>query len=162
MQDGYTGTANITITVDNMIGGPKFSNPSANNYSLLAGSPCVDAGNNTYLSYDDMIDLAGNPRIYNNVVDMGAYECFLDNVSIAEIVYGKSVRLYPSPTKGELTIEGEELRINRMEIVDVSGKTIYRFNKLTNQINVSALSRGIYFVKIETDKGIVTRKFVKE
>jgi hypothetical protein len=33
---------------------------------------------------------------------------------------------------------------------------------LRNQINVLALSQGIYFVKIETDKGIVTEKFVKE
>jgi hypothetical protein len=54
------------------------------------------------------------------------------------------------------------LTINQVEIVDLSGKVIYRFNGLRNQINVSALSHGIYFVKIGTDKGTVTKKFVKE
>jgi len=29
-------------------------------------------------------------------------------------------------------------------------------------INVSSLPQGIYFIKIQTDKGIITREFVKE
>ena len=45
-------------------------------YSLSFNSPCIDAGT---LSFPPNIelpgtDLAGNPRIYNGFVDMGAYE----------------------------------------------------------------------------------------
>ena len=64
--------------------------------------------------------------------------------------------------KDLLRIENGELGINRIEIVDLSGKWIYQFNSLRNQINISALPQGIYFVKLETDKGTVTKKFVKE
>jgi uncharacterized repeat protein (TIGR02543 family) len=72
------------------------------------------------------------------------------------------IEIYPNPVKDVLRIENSELRIKRVEIIDLFGKVIYQFNNLRNQINVSALSQGIYFVKLETDKGIVTKKFVKE
>ena len=39
---------------------------------LAAGSPGIDAGNNSWVS--GATDLAGNPRIANGTVDMGAYE----------------------------------------------------------------------------------------
>ncbi len=42
------------------------------NLRLLAGSPCIDAGDNGVVSVQT--DLAGNPRIVNGIVDMGAYE----------------------------------------------------------------------------------------
>jgi len=45
------------------------------NYRLRFNSPAVDAGNN--LSVIVATDLAGNPRIMNGAVDMGAYEAFL-------------------------------------------------------------------------------------
>ena len=43
------------------------------NYRLTPGSPCVDSGNNSAPGLP-LIDLAGDPRIHNGVVDMGAYE----------------------------------------------------------------------------------------
>ena len=42
---------------------------------LLPGSPCIDAGTNAGLPPSVTVDLAGNPRIINGTVDMGAYEC---------------------------------------------------------------------------------------
>ena len=53
-------------------------------------------------------------------------------------------------------IESGDLTIKQVEILDITGKIV------GNSSNVSALSQGIYFVRIETDKGIITEKFVKE
>jgi hypothetical protein len=63
---GRTDSGNITNA-------PAFVNPAANNYRLLAGSPCINAGNNA--DAQCATDLDGNPRIIGGVVDMGAYEC---------------------------------------------------------------------------------------
>ncbi len=74
-------------------------------------------------------------------------------------------RLYPNPVKDELNIaigDDSQLQINRIAIVDLSGKTIQQIDGLQRQINVSALTKGIYFLRVETDKGIVAEKFVKE
>jgi uncharacterized repeat protein (TIGR02543 family) len=80
---------------------------------------------------------------------------------IAEIERG-DLKIYPNIVEDVLQIEVGALAINRIEIVSLFGESIYRFNTLKNQLNVSALPQGIYFVKIETEKGIVTKKFVKK
>lgn len=46
---------------------------SSGNYSLIHGSPAVNAGSNSFLPAGDTLDLAGNPRKYGTA-DMGAYE----------------------------------------------------------------------------------------
>jgi hypothetical protein len=58
---------------------PKFVSASA--YRLDAGSPAIDKGNNGYYKSEEnpdlsdvTTDLAGNPRIQNCTVDLGAYE----------------------------------------------------------------------------------------
>ena len=63
---------------------PLFASPSAGagmgydgttaNWRLQAGSPCINSGSNATVPADIDTDLAGNPRINNGVVDMGAYE----------------------------------------------------------------------------------------
>ncbi|MDR1729055.1 MAG: T9SS type A sorting domain-containing protein [Prevotellaceae bacterium] len=214
---------------------PLFVNAAESDFRLRAGSPCINAGDNSFFNAgqtpdlsDITTDLGGNLRILGTI-DLGAYECRFHTVTFAgeEINIGSQsiehnnfantvdsperanhsfdgwftdngvfenewnfetdlvtqdttlwakwsstvgimktesadIKIYPNPVKTELKIESGKLRINRMEVSDISGKTIYYFNDFRNQVNVSALSQGIYFVKIETDEGIITKKFVKE
>ena len=54
---------------------PSFRNPAAGDYTLRPGSPCRNAGSNAALgALTDAIDLAGNPRLFGKVIDMGCYE----------------------------------------------------------------------------------------
>ena len=73
-----------------------------------------------------------------------------------------NIAIYPNPVKDVLIIENGELKIENVEIYDGSGRKIVNYSLSTNQINVSALPQGIYFVKLEMEKGTVTKKFVKE
>ena len=61
---GYGGTGNID-------GDPLFADPDMR---LSPGSPCIDAGDNSSVPKAVTTDLDGNPRIINNVVDMGVFE----------------------------------------------------------------------------------------
>jgi predicted outer membrane repeat protein len=45
-------------------------------YHLLAGSPCIDAGDPNYVPEPNEMDLDGNPRVIGGRIDMGAYEFF--------------------------------------------------------------------------------------
>ena len=63
---GIGGTGNISAD-------PLFTGPGAGDYTLTADSPCKDAGTNSAVD-PASTDLAGNPRIANGTVDMGAYE----------------------------------------------------------------------------------------
>ena len=54
-----------------------------------------------------------------------------------------------------------DINIETIEIIDAFGKTIEVFAPSTNSINISDLTNGIYFLKIQTDKGFVSKMFLK-
>ena len=56
----------------NIVADPKFIDPMNGDYRLASDSPCIDGGDNSYVSDDT--DLDGNARIVNDVVDVGCYE----------------------------------------------------------------------------------------
>lgn len=64
--NGLTGSANIE---DN----PLFKDVARGDYRLKNDSPCINAGTNQ-LWMAGTVDLAGQPRILNKLVDIGAYE----------------------------------------------------------------------------------------
>ena len=53
---------------------PDTAPTKAGDLSVKFGSPIVDAGDNTAIPPGVTVDLAGNTRIYNAIVDLGAYE----------------------------------------------------------------------------------------
>ena len=55
--------------------------------------------------------------------------------------------------------------VQTVEVIDVYGKIVRTDvganNDSPTQINVSGLAAGMYFVRVTTDKGAVTKPFVK-
>ncbi len=56
----------------NIASDPSFVDAANGDLRLYVGSPAIDVGNNTANS--ETLDLAGNARIQNTTIDMGAYE----------------------------------------------------------------------------------------
>jgi PKD repeat protein len=87
-------------------------------------------------------------------------------VAITDISTG-SIVIYPNPTGGQLKIENGELKIENVDVYDVFGRNVLShqlstFNfQLSTQIDISSLPSGVYFVRIKTEEGIVTKKMVK-
>jgi hypothetical protein len=73
-----------------------------------------------------------------------------------------TLRIYPNPIGDMLYIESENLQIKRISIVDFLGRVVQQHNPQNNYINVSALSQGIYVLRIETNNEIITQKIIKE
>ena len=73
------------------------------------------------------------------------------------------LRVFPNPTNGQLKIENGELKIENVEIYDVHGRKIVNCQLSTvNSINISHLSRGTYFLKMQTASGELVQKLIKE
>jgi hypothetical protein len=61
-----------TNGVGNITNAPLFVAAPNGNFRLQPNSPCINAGNNGYVT--GATDLDGQPRISGNTVDLGAYE----------------------------------------------------------------------------------------
>jgi Secretion system C-terminal sorting domain/SprB repeat len=63
---------------------PLFKDTANMDFSLLACSPAIDAGDNAYVS--DLLDVVGNDRIINGTVDIGAYEASATFLTIDTLI----------------------------------------------------------------------------
>ena len=72
-----------------------------------------------------------------------------------------AVKLYPNPSSGIIYLDGIEAEINRVEVLDISGKIVKSETHFKeNKLNLTEFQEGIYFIKIQTDKGDFTKKVV--
>ena len=88
-----------------------------------------------------------------------------ENESGIDEVWANQISVFPNPVKDELIIKSEELKISSVEIIDIAGKKIVNAQHLLDTqyliLDTNSLPHGVYFVKIYTDKGIITKKVVK-
>ncbi|HKW29168.1 MAG TPA: choice-of-anchor Q domain-containing protein [Verrucomicrobiae bacterium] len=85
-------TTPAQVGVGDITNEPSFVNPAACDFHLLSNSPCINSGNNAYVT--TATDLEGDPRIVGGTVDIGAYEC----QSPALLAYYAWLQSYGLPT----------------------------------------------------------------
>lgn len=151
---------------------PLFSNPGNNHFQLMENSPAINAGDpNTALmpfptnGNGDYIDVLGNPRVFDNIIDIGAYE-WNDNLSIADSNNQfPSVALYPNPVTDVLYIQSEK-EVQQMVLVNLLGQSFplshKKYDENTFSVNMSGYNSGIYMLKIFLEGQIGTYKFIKQ
>ena len=74
------------------------------------------------------------------------------------------ITIYPNPTLDVLKINSNQTTLKSIQIFNLLGKEIKSYKKENanqNTFDVSNLKTGLYILKINTDKGSVTRKIVK-
>lgn len=64
--------------------------------------------------------------------------------------------IYPNPTNGVINIDAEGLE--NVTVLNTLGQTIYSSSE--SQIDLSKYGKGLYFVRIQTNKGIETEKII--
>ena len=88
------------------------------------------------------------------------------SITGSEETLARQLQIYPNPAKTEITIESGDLKIDQVEIFDLSGRRIFysQFSILNSQltINISGLPQGVYLLKVYSDKELIIRRFAKE
>lgn len=159
----WTGRSNINTN-------PMFVNSGEHPYQINDYSPCIDAGtpDTTGLNLPEY-DLAGEKRIFNDRVDMGAYE-WSTFVGVAEsaINHKLKVRVYPNPFSTSTTIE--------YDLPQPSTVQLTIFNHLGTQVDfiqqnqsrgkqqitwdALSLPPGIYYFRLQTGEQLASGKLV--
>jgi hypothetical protein len=96
-------------------------------------------------------------QCYDNAIIFDSEQVF---TGLSTILPVNDFNIYPNPADDYLSIGGLNENAD-VAIFDLTGKLIYNSELCNSQIDVSNFQSGIYMMKIETAKGVVTKKFVK-
>ncbi len=80
---------------------------------------------------------------------------------ISEHNSSSSIRIYPNPASDLLNITSEKEILNA-EIMNLDGQLVKTISGHFNNVGISDLSDGFYFVKVYTENGTETLKFIKK
>jgi len=156
--NGTFSATNVTTldpATDNLNLDAEYKPTSASNY-------IVDQGDNAY--YDTALfgnlDLAGNDRIFNTTVDLGAYE-YDSTLGLEEVNYtSNSIKLYPNPATDIVNIKTNQT-IKNVTVFNINGQKVLDIAN-QSQINISNLPTGMYFLNIITNQSNQTIKILKQ
>jgi len=140
-------------------------------FALLENSPCIDTGTLDLPAGIELpeFDLAGNPRIYGETIDMGAYEFQGDPQSNDEneIIIPEITQIsnYPNPFNPSTTIKLDLAEPGKIElaIYNIKGQKIKtlldaysckgRFEIIWRGVdeNKNNVASGQYFIKLKVN-----------
>lgn len=89
----------------------------------------------------------------------------VNSVGIDEPETGIIASLYPNPAHDQLTLEVKTPGQNTIaELYDVTGRMIcaVQLKDTKTQLEIATLNPGIYVLKLRNEKGVETKRFVKE
>ena len=106
----------------------------------------------------------------SNVVDTNLAPkieiCYINDNGVHNLSLSDNIKIYPNPATDKITISNID---NSNEIIatiiDFQGKIILEnkfFRQNSFELNVNSLSKGIYILKLQTDKNIEFKKFIKQ
>ncbi len=154
-----------------------FTNPSADDYSLTASAiAAINKGTNAGITntsfsltpvnmYQSFASSLLPRNIIGGVIDIGAYE-YSGSTNVIENQSTAIISIYPNPSNGKFHLAISNLMLGKncnLEIYNVKGEKVYTLNNLrsqgchtsmpmSNEINLSNFSKGIYFVHLISDE----------
>ncbi len=91
---------------------------------------------------------------YNSTITLGTNQYEIANTTIT---------VFPNPTTSILNIDfSNAVTIDKVVVVDATGKTVLQQNQNTSQINVENLTAGLYIIEAFSGNEKFTSKFVKK
>ncbi|MDI1316594.1 T9SS type A sorting domain-containing protein [Flavobacterium sp.] len=136
--------------------------------------PFDDANNDGYVAFkiktkptlvlgDTFSNSANIYFDYNFPIITNTATTIIQNLSTSDFDFGTLFSLSPVPVKEVLTISNKQtIIISSINIYNTIGQLVQVSTNPNETIDVSELKTGTYFIKIVSDKGTASSKFIKE
>jgi hypothetical protein len=102
---------------------------------------------------------------YNFPIETNEAKTLFQALSLVNPVLDNLISIYPNPVKDVVNITiKDNSTIKTIELYDVQGRLIQTqlVNDISSELNLAERANGLYFIKINTDKGSKVEKLVKE
>ncbi|UPT69729.1 MAG: leucine-rich repeat domain-containing protein [Flavobacterium sp. JAD_PAG50586_2] len=142
------------------------------NLAAAAGTPPVGGHGDVLFKIKTKDNLAANDTVlqragiyfdYNFPVVTNDAETTFAELSNPISEFDNSIKIYPNPTNAFINISSE-FGIETIELYDIQGRILETHFETSTffKLDISSKSKGIYFLKIKTEKGSKVEKIVKE
>lgn len=81
-----------------------------------------------------------------------------DPVGINEITASEQVTIFPNPSNGEINIS-TDLTVESVSLITLNGQIV--LTSSSKKLDLTTFPSGVYFLNIQTNKGIVVKKILK-
>lgn len=152
--------------------------------NLRYNEPFTDVGTlNLFLQWNAIDPISPLEDQHNSVISsvQGVRNPFIDNPYLATLIWGGAsaqnrwsalsiknssalnFTFYPNPSKGDILTINTNQNVS-LEIFNILGKSVSKQNLSTNskQINIGNLNKGLYLIKLTSEKGSLTKKLIKQ
>lgn len=157
ISDGLDIPISITQNADTLY------STTAPNYQWYYNDTLIQgATDQTYIitqsGYYYVVTTSGGCTFTSNIIET---TCLCTDIS--EIDLAKKISIYPNPAYTFLTLQVGITGIMNYYVYDVTGKELQSGKFIqARKIDVKHMPAGIYFVRIESEAGNVTKKFIKQ
>ena len=142
---------------------PLFNDPYIHDFSLMAGSPCINSGT-AYFEWNSEVLLNLSPeQYYGSAPDIGAIE---SNITYIPEKYNNrtqsiNVAVYPNPTNGIINFQNlnPDFQFD-FELRNIQGQLVKKENVIQSSdctTNIADLQAGVYFYMIK-EKGVIVQQ----
>lgn len=154
METQFTNS-NLAVT-HNAAGTVVSSNAKTWSFNWIA--PATSEGNITFYAAFNEANANGTTtgdKIYTTSLNITE-----NSTSVKELNQQTLVNVYPNPTKNHIYIKTNET-IKSLELFNINGELITEQQGNSEELAVSAIKQGIYFLKIRTNNQSITKKIIK-
>lgn len=142
-------------------------------FTLTGGDPDIESTTFQWIKCDPIEIIDGATEQTYTATEDGEYAVIITDgdcvdtsacVTIAGIGYedwtNNTLKIYPNPTQGQITIELDYTANNSIMIYNNLGAVVYKSTLKANKndLNLEHLSPGVYILKIESDQTPIIRK----
>lgn len=134
-------------------------------WRIEKGSSCVDAGENFSFPPQYSGDINGAARVYNNKIDIGAYEYAPDtSINVANVQALEGVKVYPTVTSDYAIVENNTGHTVYVNIYSISGALLTSSTVTGDRqkVDVSAFPSGILYIQLYSDKTSSVFKVIRQ
>ena len=82
-------------------------------------------------------------------------------LGVDDEILSEGLKLYPNPVSDILSVDSK-IALKKIEIYSILGQKVKEINSDFNSISTNHLSRGIFLIKIYSEKGIAVKKLIKQ